>query len=1218
MTFPLPIRNIREVCLELLSPEEIKAHSVVEIEHAEDIDEAGDPRLGPANYDSACHSCGRKRPHCPGHFGHIQLARPVFHPGFLFMVKKILESICLNCAKLKLDVTLAEEIERIGDPRRRRNAVWRHCKTNMLCEAGYDESGCAHPQPRILKRGLQLWMSQTDNEPRAISPSQVRQILQKISNDDLHLLGLSGTRPEWMVLTVLPVPPSQVDEGHDRLARKLSAIVEVSAELRRCEKDGLSTEQLEKLLQFHVTTYLDNELVRVPQTLRSSHMSLRTPSVIANGQSDMKRVEFAAPPVITSDPNLELNELGVPSNIAMDIMYPERVTQFNIGQLRNVVGNGGACCLVRETGERIDPRRDMVVVDIGWVVERYLKDGDFVLFGHCRHREHLQSYKVKLLPFSTFHLNPVTLSLLGCLDAEEMEIEMHIPQDIKSRAELTQNLWAPRPYQLARSNKAFIATWRDTILGLRKLALRDTFLDWSEVQNLVLWIPHWNGTIPVPAIVKPKLLWSGKQILSMIIPRGIDFYSPSYDSNRNSPELLDVGLLIEDGNMLWGTFDAKSHSRLFGVVFLEKGPDAARELLFGLQLVTNHWLFHTGFTVGIGDLILDNDTMVVVTRRVEDCKNDVSQDIEDTTHDRLRRAPGMTIRESFEQLVHSRLIVARDSSGSFAQHQMKATNNIKQMAATNSTRSFIDIARMSVCVGQQWIESQQIPEWKQSHERIPFGFKNRTLPHFSQDDFGPASRGFVESSYINGLKPHEFFFSAMASRSSSIGQANRTAEMLHMKRQLVDALEDLVVCYDGTVRDSAGNVFQFLYGDDGMDVVFVERQELPTFASSDSDFSDAHRVPTIALSSHNTAFAPEEAKYDEEYQQLLEDRQFLQNVVLQANQTAYFYLPVNVERIINNAIRTFRINSREPSDLEPVYVIDTVKALSERLVVVHGEGLLSRAANEDAVLLFCICFRSMLMSHRIVEELCLTRAAFDWILAEVESRFYRSVVSPGEMCGILAACSIGAPQMGTEPTYVPGASLKPILLGIPRLEEIFNVVHDIKTPSLTVYLDPELSKERVLALGVFHQLESVHLRDVVSAMEVYYDPDPTSTIIAEDYSFVSDFFAIPDAELESTLHLHSPWLLRLELNRMKMVGRFTMAYVASCIAQTFKSDMSVLWSEDNADQLVIRCRIVGGYEEEEEDILLQHLGNTMLDSIRLCGVKGIHKAFFDAVRLDQA
>ena len=183
---------------------------------------------------------------------------------------------------------------------------------------------------------------------------------------------------------------------------------------------------------------------------------------------------------------------------------------------------------------------------------------------------------------------------------------------------------------------------------------------------------------------------------------------------------------------------------------------------------------------------------------------------------KLECQPGHTMLESFENNVNQVLNKARDTAGTRAQKSLKETNNVKNMVTTGSKGSFINISQMIACVGQQNVEGK----------RIPYGFLNRTLPHFTKDDYGPESRGFVENSYLRGLTPQEFFFHAMGGREGLIDTAVKTAETGYIQRRLVKAMEDVMVKYDGTVRNSLGEVLQFLYGEDGMDAVALENGKL--------------------------------------------------------------------------------------------------------------------------------------------------------------------------------------------------------------------------------------------------------------------------------------------------------------------------------------------------------------------------------------------------------
>lgn len=764
---------------------------------------------------------------------------------------------------------------------------------------------------------------------------------------------------------------------------------------------------------------------------------------------------------------------------------------------------------------------------------------------------------------------------------------------------------------------------QDTLCGVRKFTLRDTFLDWNFVQNILLWVPDWDGAVPIPAIIKPQPLWTGKQILSLVIPRGINIHR-SPDPKSSHP-VFDDGIMIENGEIIFGIVDKKTvgptQGGLIHVVFREKGPETTRILFHGIQKVVNYWLFHNGFSIGIGDTIADKKTMAFITDHIQGRKQVVVEIVDDAYHDRLKASPGMTLRESFESRVERELNQARDTTGQYAQKNLKEDNNVKQMVVAGSKGSFINISQMSVCVGQQSVEGR----------RIPFGFRHRSLPHFTKDDFSPESRGFVENSYLRGLTPQEFFFHAMAGREGLIDTAVKTAETGYIQRRLVKALEDVMVCYDGTVRNSLGDLLQFVYGEDGMDGAFIERQNIETFNLSHKEFEHNYRVdvtdpaggflPGVLQVGLDDSSLELQVRLDEEFNQLVEDRKMLREFIFpRSDPSNPHYLPVNLHRIVQNAMQIFHIDRRKPSDLEPAYIIDTLRELCERLIVVRGDDPLSIEAQANATLNFRMHLRATFASRRVLEKFHLNREAFEWVMGEIEAKFNQSVANPGEMCGTLSAQSIGEPatQMTLNTFHYAGVSSKNVTLGVPRLKEIINVATNIKTPSLSVYLEPELARDPVLAKNVQQELAYTSLRTVTAAVEIWYDPDPTSTIIAEDEVFVESFFAIPDEEIEGKLHLQSPWLLRLELDRAKMIDRkLTMAYVAGRIAESFKTDLFVIWSEDNSEKLIIRCRVLGGADKEdedgmgtiEEDIFLRQLENTMLNSVSLRGVKDIKRVF---------
>jgi DNA-directed RNA polymerase II subunit RPB1 len=460
----------------------------------------------------------------------------------------------------------------------------------------------------------------------------------------------------------------------------------------------------------------------------------------------------------------------------------------------------------------------------------------------------------------------------------------------------------------------------------------------------------------------------------------------------------------------------------------------------------------------------------------------------------LECQPGRTMLESFENRVNKVLNECRDNAGTKAQKSLYEINNFKNMVNAGSKGSNINISQIIGCVGQQNVEGK----------RIPYGFRNRTLPHFTKDDFGPESRGFVENSYLRGLTPQEFFFHAMGGREGLIDTAVKTSETGYIQRRLVKAMEDVMVKYDGTVRNATGAVLQFLYGEDGMDGGTLENQEFKFLDMSNDDFKGVHTWDFTRPGLYDAWLDPKvledcrlsrevQATLQEEYKALEHTREMLRSEVFQeqlerAAHTTDWPMPVCLTRLLENAHQLYAIDMRVPTKLHPVVVVEMVDRLLERLIVVPGTDDFSAAAQANATTNFFALVRATLHSKVLLKNHRLTPEAFEWVLGEVESKFKMHLAHPGEMCGALAAQSIGEPatQMTLNTFHYAGVSSKNVTLGVPRLKEIINIAKSPKTPSLTVYLGESIRHDSDEAKRIQTLLEHTTLRTLTESVEIWY------------------------------------------------------------------------------------------------------------------------------------
>ena len=1241
---------------------------------------ANDPRLGNLHDKSD-----------PGYFGHLELARPVYHQGFFDVTMKTLRCICFHCSRIRMDEDefKFQKCKAIKNRKRRLDAFHALLRNKKKCDY------CQGMQPKLTKVGLHLEAEMPDesggggatggDSKQFLSGQTVVKLFKNMREDDMKVLGLDIThaRPDWMLVQVLPVPPLHVRPSvsvggsaasEDDLTHQLVNVIKSNIALSNAIHNGepnIIVEQFEQSLQHNVAAFMNNELRGMPQVTQRSGRPLKTIQQRLKGKEGRirgnlmgKRVDFSARTVITADPNLGIHQVGVPRSVAMNLTVPERVTAFNIHELSQMVANGptqhpGAKHIIRSDGTRIDLRyvknKSELLLAHGWVVERHLRDDDIVLFNRqpSLHKMSIMGHKAKVLDWSTFRLNLSCTSPYNA-DFDGDEMNLHVPQSLPARAEAELMMLSSRVIVSGQSNRPVMGIIQDTLLAVQKMTKRSTFIEKDLCFNMLMWVSNWNGRIPIPAIMKPKELWTGKQLFSMILPK-VNLKSKANNGPPKGPDgktmpndfnAYDHQVTIQEGELLEGTIDKKTvGSSMGGLIhtsWLDAGFEETARFMNQVQQLINYWVLQYSFSIGACDAVADVDTMKQIESTINKAKLqvlDLVRQGQKGKEGNLEIQPGRTMIESFEQLVNKVLNTARDHAGKSAQSSLDETNSVKAMVTAGSKGSFINISQIIACVGQQNVEGK----------RIPYGFKKRSLPHFSKDDLGPESRGFVENSYLRGLTPQEFFFHAMGGREGLIDTACKTAETGYIQRRLVKAMETVMARYDGTLRTSGGQVVQFLYGEDGMDAVWIERQNFDSLTlhkaefdkkfvvnTTDADFGyDDQNIPFLTPDVLDDCRSDPEVQMmlDKEAEHLREDQAILR--VIMANREAgresdeSSYAPGNVRRVIQNAIRQFRIDRGQPSDLHPKTIIKMVNGLLERLVVVVGDDPLSVEAQNNATTLYRILIRSLLSTKRVLKEFRLSEAALKWVIGEVETRFNVAKVNPGEMAGVLAAQSIGEPatQMTLNTFHYAGVSAKNVTLGVPRLKEIINVAKTPKTPGLTVYLQDEVSGDKNVAELVVSMLEFTVLGSIVKRTEIYYDPDVKNSVVAKDREFVKEFYDFAE-KTDDDIRRMSPWVLRIELDKdIVFVKKIKMNEIVKEVNQEYGDDLNVEVSDDNAEDLVVRIRIVNDapppnamddlgnpVQEEveigqEDDVFLKRLEKSLLSTLKLRGVDHVKKVF---------
>lgn len=837
-----------------MSPKAIKDMASAKIVTPELYDKEGYPvdgglmdiRLGVIDPGLKCKTCGGKLKECPGHFGYIELARPVIHIKFISLIYDLLRCTCRDCGRIlipkqKIDRALYDlnNAELEGGLTARRDKI-----KEMIVEMKTINQ-CPYCKAKQFKISLEKPSTFLEDEKK-ISPIEIRMRLEKIPDDDLKVFGVNpeALRPEWTILTVMPIPsvtmrPSITLESGERseddLTHKLGDIVRINQRLFENITAGapeIIIEDLWDLLQYHITTFFDNEVSQLPPARHRSGQPLKTLTARIKSKEGRirhnlagKRVNFSARTVISPDPKLEINEVGIPKVVAMKLTIPERVTTWNMEYLKAFVTRGpdtypGSNYVIRPDGKRkriTNETKEQLLEEIqpGFIVERHLMDGDIAIFNRqpSLHRMSMMCHKVRVLPGLTFRLNPAVCEPYNA-DFDGDEMNLHIPQTEEARAEAEILMHVPTQIISPRYGLSVIGCNKDAQTGMFILSQKDFKLTREEAIDILasIGVTEFNR-LPDKEIV------TGKEVISTLIPKDFNFlgYNKRYKENKNDPEAI---VRIEKGVLKSGLLDnsnlGEGQGLLLRTIYKQYGPNFASDFLGKIFKLGNAVLSYTGFTTGIGDIDISPEAKAQVTDIINQTYVEVEQLIKEYNEGTLETLPGRNMRETLELKILEKLNKARNRSGRIVADTAKKDSELMLMIQSGGAGNLLNLAQMSACVGQQSMRGG----------RISKGFNKRTLSVFKKGDLGPAARGFIKEGFKDGLKPHELFFMSMTGRDSLMDTALRTPKSGYLYRRLANAMQDLRIQDDFTVRDASNKIVQFVYGEDGVDVTKSENGKI--------------------------------------------------------------------------------------------------------------------------------------------------------------------------------------------------------------------------------------------------------------------------------------------------------------------------------------------------------------------------------------------------------
>ena len=1069
------IANITEVKFGLLNPEALKKASVCHVTIPETYDgnepkENGlfDPRMGVLERGRICPTDDYDHTICPGYFGHIELPLPVYWIQHMDTIIKLLRCVCIRCANLLIDKSnpiIMKELKKKNGA----NAfkyVADLCTKQSSKKCIYN-GGCNAVQPTIYRKVMgdkykndniiqidaeyssDAFKDANEKKLKFMLPVEhVLNIFKKITNEDAELLGFDivDSRPEWMICTVVPVAPPAVrpsvrqdnnQRAEDDLTSKIAEIVKnvnlLKKELEKALKKDSDVEKessarqinlVHNMIQYHVATMVDNEIKNIPVSSRRSGQPLKMIRQRLKGKEGRirsnimgKRVDFSGRTVVGVDPSISIDEYGVPMKIAMNLTVPEIVTKYNKEKLYRLVRNGplvhpGAKQITKmnydENGiahpehiylKYID--RNSVVLEDGDVIDRHLMDGDWGQFNRqpSLHRMSMMAHKVKVMPGKTFRLNVYCTAPYNA-DFDGDEMNTHIPQNIQTAYELEKLTAVPTQIISPAKSEPIIQVNFDTMVAAFLITHPHIKITKKNAFNLTMTNPQFTGKMPSP---DKDGNWRGQDIYSMFLP------DISFTKENKSYDMDPVDhnkVIIENGVFKQGILDKTIIGKtLIHMIFDSFGPEAVRNFLDNNQRMLNKWLSEHCFTLGMGDCIPTSDDNKKIKDIIETRIQNVNTIIKETNVGIYNPdLDAKFIHISLEQDIKEQLDGAKYD---FEKYLKKTIDRKNGMYITNSSGAKGDVLS-AICQTRGFLGQTSIID-----RRVAFGYDKRTLPHFSKDDYGAISRGFIVNNFFNGLDPHEVFFHQMGGRVGVIDTAIKTAESGYMQRRLIKALEDLSVKYGGTVRNGVNNIVQFAYGDDGIDPCKLNKQELKLIEYSNEEMSKKYLITEESmtlLKNIMTADAYKEMTSQKDYINHLRTDYELVMEIRDTARKSYFknmsvmnavvFSPVFFPRTIKNARDMFKNQLGKKSDLTPTYIRAQLNEL---------ETELSRYLPKFSLNIFRALLYSNLSTKVSMIENKFNKVVFKFVIDTIREKYITSFVQPGEMVGIIGAQSMGEP-----------------------------------------------------------------------------------------------------------------------------------------------------------------------------------------------------------------
>ena len=809
------------------------------------------------------------------------------------------------------------------------------------------------------------------------------------------------------------------------------------------------------------------------------------------------------------------------------------------------------------------------------------------------------------------------------------EMNMHMPQSILAETEL-KNL-AAIPYQMISpaGNSPIIGIFQDSLLGSYRFTRPNITFTPREAMNLLMMYPNVN----VDMLHKNGNKITNFDILSQILPPITLKYSTGLfeeDEDKNTSNNI---LEIHNGKYIRGQIEksvlGSTTKGLVHRICNDYGNMRATEYIDDMQNIITEYMKSSSFSVGISDLIADRKTQDSIIHAILTQKQEVQSIIEKIHLGIFENNTSSSNNTEFETLVNNVLNKATEQAGKIGRKSLSKNNRFLMIVNSGSKGTLVNISQMISCLGQTNVDGK----------RIPYGFDNRTLPHFNKFDDSPGARGFIENSYISGLTAPELFFHAMGGRIGLIDTAVKTSQTGYIQRRLIKGLEDIKVEYDMTVRNNQGKIIQFAYGDDNFDSTKTENQKIPLVEMSIEDIymhydiigvnDDAAGMLEIYTKGTISRMKKQKAQTIEMCKSYITKMttyrdMLVKNVFLNKN-NSQIKMPIAFQNTIANIQGQLNLSANSIVDITPFEAFELIEEYYKRL-----QTFAVAVPNS----LFEVMYYFYLTPKDLINRKRFHRRALVLLLESILLKYKQALVHPGEMVGVIAGQSIGEPttQLTLNTFHLSGvASKSNVTRGVPRIEEILRLTKNPKNPSMTVYLNAIDEASREKAEHYSNMLEHTKLSDVVKGVQICFDPIDKSTTIGEDALLINQYYEFEkiieecnesSADVLDVEHNQqkSRWVIRITFNAEILLEKnITMDDIHFAINNSYGDEISCIYSDYNSSNLIFRIRlnstvlnktkkhrgVAVSLDQSDEIYMLRNFQEMLLNTIVLRGLNGI-------------